>query len=101
MDSGEVTAKFIGDDRYGRKLGRLFVTAPIVEVAAVGTVDVYVTLVREGLAWHYKAYSDDHSLARAETAARRARRGLWADDEPIASWDYRKQGSAKKRTSAK
>ena len=41
-------------------------------------------------AWHYKQYSDDVSLAKAEQDARDAQRGLWADSKPIPPWDWRK-----------
>ncbi|MFO7303690.1 MAG: thermonuclease family protein [Acidobacteriota bacterium] len=46
-------------------------------------------LVAAGAAWHYTAYSDDATLARAEQEARAARRGLWAAANPVAPWDYR------------
>ena len=68
----------IGEDRYDRKLGRVYV--------GDRAVDVNVALVEKGLAWHYKRYSDDEKLAEAEAAARQERRGLWAAPRPIASW---------------
>jgi micrococcal nuclease len=75
----------IGEDRYGRKLGRVY----------VGTddkpLDVNITLVARGLAWHFKRYSDDEDLAEAEIAARRERKGLWADPSPVAPWDWRER----------
>jgi endonuclease YncB( thermonuclease family) len=47
------------------------------------------TMVAEGMAWHFRKYSSDTSLAHAEALARAARRGLWADASPQAPWDYR------------
>ncbi len=47
-------------------------------------------------AWHYKVYEreqlsiDRKVYADAENEARAARRGLWADAEPVPPWDYRK-----------
>jgi hypothetical protein len=51
---------------------------------------------KAGLAWHYKYYQDEQSpedrrlYADAETEARSARRGLWADPGPIPPWDFRR-----------
>ena len=48
------------------------------------------------MAWHYKKYqgeqtTDDRiAYSDAELDARRYKRGLWADREPMAPWDYRK-----------
>ena len=47
-------------------------------------------LVAAGLAWHYKRYSDDETLARAERDARAASLGLWSDPRHVAPWDWRK-----------
>lgn len=76
-----VKVQTTGKDRYGRTLGRVF----------VGETDVNVHLVRQGLAWWYRKYSDDPKLKAAEEAARRARRGLWSDPSPVAPWDWRDQ----------
>jgi len=78
-----VKVQTTGKDRYGRTLGRVF----------VGETDVNVHLVRQGLAWWYRKYSDDPKLKAAEEAARRARRGLWADPSPVPPWDWRKEHS--------
>lgn len=54
-----------------------------------------VVMIDAGLAWHYTRYSDDADLAAAERAARAARRGLWADPEPVPPWEWR--GSESRR----
>lgn len=46
-------------------------------------------LVKSGLAWHFKKYSDNPDYATLETAARRQRKGLWADAHPVAPWNWR------------
>ena len=47
-------------------------------------------LVQEGWAWWYRKYAPKNkALAAAETAARKAKRGLWADAKPIPPWDWR------------
>jgi len=66
-------------DRYGRDLATL----------EAGGQDLARQLVAEGLAWHFTRYSDDAGLAAAEAEARAAGRGLWADPEPVAPWDWR------------
>jgi micrococcal nuclease len=68
-----------GQDRYGR---------PLVGLEIDGD-DVGLRMVADGLAWHFKRYSDDATLAAAEVEARAARRGLWADREPVPPWEWR------------
>jgi endonuclease YncB( thermonuclease family) len=75
----EISLDVIGIDRYDRTLG----------VVHVGGVNANLTLVQQGLAWHYKEYSDDRALAQAEVDARAARRGLWSGFNPIPPWEYR------------
>ncbi len=77
----EVTVQVSGRDRYGRTLG---------EVLLQGGVSVNRTLLREGLAWWYWKYSSDTSLGALERDAREARRGLWADANPVAPWAFRR-----------
>lgn len=74
-----VTLKTKGTDRYGRTLATVM----------VGETNANLELVKAGLAWHYKQYSKDAELARAEAEARRAKRGLWVDPAPVAPWDHR------------
>lgn len=72
-------------DRWGRLVCKV----------RVDGVDVGLAQVERGLGWHYKKYereqapADRDAYARAEVAARSARRGLWADPSPVAPWDWR------------
>ena len=72
-------------DRYGRNVGKI----------RVGGVDANLEQISAGLAWHYKKYEREQSAedrgvyARAETAARAARAGLWRDATQTALWDWR------------
>jgi endonuclease YncB( thermonuclease family) len=68
-------------DRYGRTVGRVY----------VGPVDVNAELVRHGMAWVYTRYNRDPALPQLEAEARAARRGLWADPQPVPPWDWRRQ----------
>jgi len=81
-----VTVDHRGEDRYGRTLARLEVDGR----------DVNREMVAAGLAWHYVRYSDDALLAAAEVEAREARRGLWADREPVPPWEWRAGEHARK-----
>lgn len=74
-----VTVKKTGTDRYERTLG----------IVIVGEVDANAKLVEDGWAWHFKKYNDEERIAKLEDAARKAKRGLWADQKPLAPWDYR------------
>jgi micrococcal nuclease len=81
-----VKLRITDTDRYGRKVA--FVTLP--DGSSLNT-----ELVRAGLAWHYKRYSTDASLDALQSKARAAGRGLWADANPVAPWDFRKSESEK------
>ena len=55
-------------------------------------IDVGLELIKMGLAWHDLRYAPKaKEYAEAEAEARKAKRGLWSDDKPVAPWDWRKQ----------
>jgi len=71
-------------DRYGRLVG---------EVLLPDGRSLGHELVRAGLAWWYRSYAPkDTTLAQLEAEARTAKRGLWADAQPIPPWQWRKGG---------
>ena len=63
-------------DRYGRIVARVIVDGQ----------DASLELLKAGLAWHYKEYSDDRELARAEQEARAKGIGIWSLPNPIPPW---------------
>lgn len=67
-------------DRYGRSVGRVYVQG----------VDVNAELVKQGMAWVYRKYTNDQRLYALEAEAKQAKRGLWASDNPIEPWLWRK-----------
>ena len=75
-------------DRYGRLVARVHVDGK----------DVSLALVHAGLAWHFTRYSRDPTLAEAEQASRLAKRGLWSLANPIAPWEFRRQGPPQSET---
>jgi len=76
-----VSVKVLDVDQYGRLVAR---------VTSHG-MDVSFELAKAGLAWHFTEYSSDPLLAAAEQEARKARRGLWADEKPIPPWVARRR----------
>jgi len=77
-----VTLHVTDMDRYGRTVADV--------ILPEGRV-LNRELVAAGLAWWYRQYSQDKSLGQLEAEARAARRGLWADPEPIPPWAWRHQ----------
>ena len=83
--SKAVTVETEKKDRYGRDVGKVLVSG----------VDANLLQVQRGFAWHYKAYQREQSANDrklydlAESEARAARRGLWADDVSVPPWDFR------------
>lgn len=47
-------------------------------------------LLKAGYAWHYKEYSNDKELEGLEQKARKEKKGLWIENNPVAPWDYKK-----------
>ena len=77
-----VTIQDHGVDKYGRTLG---------DVILPDGLSLNRELIKAGLAWWYRKYSKDQSLGTLEEEARTAKRGLWADPEPVPPWCYRKR----------
>lgn len=78
---GEVVQVIVRDrDRYGRT---------VADVRLPDGRSLNHEVVRGGYAGWFRRYSSDASLAAAESEARSARRGLWADAQPIAPWEWR------------
>lgn len=75
-----VTVRWDEKDRYGRLLGQIY----------LGEVWVNQLMVQDGYAWHYTHYSKDSRLARSQRLAKEGSRGLWAREQAIAPWDWRR-----------
>ncbi len=75
-----VTVQALDRDRYGRTVG---------EVLLPDGRSLNHELVRAGLAWMYRRYTNDQSLSDLEEEARVARRGLWADPHAVPPWEWR------------
>lgn len=75
-----VRLDLIGGDAYWRIVARVF----------VDDIDVNAELVSRGLAWVRRAYDPAPELVAAEEKARAEGLGLWADEDPVAPWIWRK-----------
>jgi len=51
-------------------------------------------MVKQGMAWHFKKYSDDPLYAQLEIRARANKTGLWSIPNPIPPWEWRKSKTA-------
>ncbi len=86
---GALAAKLVGGvvrvegsarDQHGRLLGTLH----------LDDRDLNREMVADGWAWAFGGFVDDDELVAAEAAARRARKGLWADPDPASPADWRR-----------
>ena len=59
-----------------------------------GEKHINMEMIKSGMAWHFKRYNKDETLAKAESGAKEAKKGLWATESPVAPWDYRKENKA-------
>lgn len=73
-------------DSYGRLIGKVLVDG----------ADACLAQIEAGLAWHYKQFENEQSLEDrvayrlAEEQALGARRGLWAEPDPVPPWVWRR-----------
>jgi endonuclease YncB( thermonuclease family) len=70
-------------DDYGR----------VVALLEVDRINVNEEQLRRGMAWEYSRYHSDKALLALQAAAQHARRGLWAQKNPVPPWEFRKTHS--------
>jgi endonuclease YncB( thermonuclease family) len=76
-----------GKDQHGRTIGG--VTCAGVEASA--------EQVRRGMAWVFAPHAPlGSALHELEAYARLRQLGLWADPQPVAPWDFRRQAKPRK-----
>jgi micrococcal nuclease len=80
-----------GKDRYERTLGVVHLD---------GGESLNQAQLRAGLAWHFKRYSSDTTLADLESDARARGAGLWSEKDPVPPWDFRARGKARSERDA-
>jgi endonuclease YncB( thermonuclease family) len=80
-----VTLQTYGKDKYGRT---------IADVLLLDGTNVNHILVEDGWClWYLKYASGDTVLEGRENEARKGRKGLWADPQPVPPWEWRKRKS--------
>jgi endonuclease YncB( thermonuclease family) len=62
----------------------------IAEVILEDGTNLNKELVKLGLAWHFKKYSEDFEYAELETEAKKNKIGIWSEENPISPWEWRK-----------
>ncbi|CAL5322768.1 unnamed protein product [Camellia sinensis] len=67
-------------DQYGRSVGDVYCNG----------IFIQESMLKKGLAWHYKAYDQRPELEKWEKEARTKRVGLWASSNPEMPWEWRK-----------
>lgn len=69
-------------DRYGRSIAKIYYDN-----------NKYLSeeIIRNGFGWQYKKYSTSKLLAKLEEEARKNKRGLWIDPNPIYPSNWRRK----------
>lgn len=77
-----VTLHVHDTDRYGRI---------VADVVTKDGQNYGCEMLRQGAAWHYKAYDRREEYAQLEQEARQAGIGLWSYPRPQEPWEYRRR----------
>jgi endonuclease YncB( thermonuclease family) len=78
----DVTVQTHGYDKYKRTLD---------DVILPGGMNLNQELAKQGSCWWYRKYaSRDTVLEGLEKEAREAKKGLWADPQPVPPWEGQK-----------
>ena len=87
-------------DTYDRAVAQVF------SLGDGAPVDVGLAQLQGGLAWFFRRYRNDlpaesqDSYARAEQAARTARRGMWQSGEAEPPWEFRQRRQPHNRSAS-
>ena len=95
-----LTVEWHTTDRYGRRVGVVYVSHPAAECLGLKTcprdLDAGQTMIQAGVAWWYRSYAREQPAAareryaNLERIARERRKGLWRDYDPIPPWQWRR-----------
>jgi endonuclease YncB( thermonuclease family) len=78
-----VTTQTHGHDKYKRTIGVVILS---------DRMNLNQELVKQGWCWWYRKYAlGDTVLDELEHEARAAKKGLWADHQPVPPWEWRKK----------
>lgn len=79
-----LSCELVQTDQYNRFVARVYI------VREGKQVNVSEAMLAAGMAWHYARYNQEAHLATAAAAARKSRKGLWAEPKPTPPWVVRK-----------
>jgi len=81
VDDRHVGVATVETDNYGRTVGLVY----------LGDTNVNVAMISSGNAWWYRYYAPhERAMEQAESEARQAGKGLWAQGRPVPPWDWRR-----------
>jgi endonuclease YncB( thermonuclease family) len=81
-ENRKIRVEVTDTDKYGRSIAKSYLP----DGRELGH-----EMVKAGMAWHYKKYSNDGVLAQLEHDAQKAGVGLWSLSNPEAPWEHRKK----------
>jgi len=84
IEKKELWISWKAKDNFERLLAQVY----------VGETHINSEMLKSGMAWHFKRYNKSEALAKLETEAKEAKKGLWKNSSPTAPWDYRKENKA-------
>lgn len=70
-------------DRYGRSIAMIYYDSDNKYLSA--------EIIKAGMGWHYKRYSTSKELEDFEITAKKNKKGLWIDSNPVEPSAWRKQ----------
>ena len=80
----DVLIETLDQDAYKRAVARI----------TLRENDIATMMIKAGYAWAYRRYNQDPTQLDLEQKARKEKRGLWQQNEPVAPWIWRKQQPA-------
>ena len=80
-----ITYQVTDIDRYGRSIAKVYYDNKYLSAE----------IIKNGMGWQYKKYSNSTVLAQLELQARTKKIGLWKDPNPIYPSEFRKAKKAK------
>ena len=75
-----VRVEWVKKDQYGRVLGIIY----------LDKTDINLKMVETGNAWHYSYFDKTPAYIAAESAAKEQKLGLWASDNVVSPYEWRK-----------
>ena len=85
-----VRVEWVKKDRYGRILGIVYYDQPGNPNSKPNRQDINLTMVSTGNAHHFKYFDQTPAYAAAESAAKEKKLGLWAAENPIEPYEWRR-----------